>query len=179
MNRNHAFTLIELIITIAIIGILVALAAPSFFNLIKDSQRASAVNDLLADMTFAKSEAAQRGRTIGVCSNVSGDTCGTTAQWGSGWLVFEDTDANGARNGAEPVLRRAQGRTATLDISANKAAFRFRPFNRRLLVDAGSVFFCDSRDAGAATAKHSRRIAVAQGGRARVDDTPSALTTCL
>lgn len=163
--------MIELMVAVVVLGILLALAVPSFLGLLRDARRSSAVNDLLADMTFARSEAARRGRVITACSNTSGDNCSTT-NWAPGWIVFEDTDNSGTRNGSEPVIRRAAGRVTSLTVtgqggSNSGTSYRFNPFNR---VTGGTVTFCDPRDAGAGADKHSRAIIVAASGRARVED---------
>lgn len=169
MTKRSGFTIIELMVTIAVLGILITIAAPSFLNLLRDSQRSSAVNDLLADLTFARSEAARRGRVVGVCSNVpsTGDTCGTNAQWGDGWLVFEDTDSSGSITGTETVIRRAEKRAGSMTVAANQAYFRVRPFNQRT-PDPGRVVFCDPRGAA-----QSRAVIVSPSGRPRVDTVTS------
>lgn len=169
MNRDSGFTLIELIVTVSVLGVLLAFAIPSFVDLIRDSQRSSAVNDLLADMSFARSEADRRGRVVTVCSNVSGDDCGSATDWGTGWMVFEDTEvpgtpADGARTGTEPVIRRAAGRVGKLTVSGGSAQLRFKPFNKRT-PDNQTIKFCDPRGAA-----KSRAIIVAASGVARVDD---------
>lgn len=176
MNResgtaNGGFTMIELMVAVVVLGILLALAVPSFLGLLRDARRSSAVNDLLADMTFARSEAARRGRDIVVCSNVSSDSCGATTNWGSGWIVFEDTNGNGAHDStaSEAVIRRAAGRSADINVLSNASVYRFPAFNQR--GTAGRVTFCDARDAGGGAVEHSRSVVVATSGRARVEKT--------
>lgn len=174
MNRDSGFTLLELMIAVAVLGILLALAIPSFLGLIRDSQRSSAVNDLLADMTFARSEAGRRGRDMIVCSNVSGDTCGSDNDWGAGWIVFEDSNSSATSSAAgkdtsEPVIRRASGRVASLTVTGNQAFLQFRPFNKRSIPGGtGTVTFCDPRGAA-----QSRAIIVASSGRPRVGNVAS------
>lgn len=162
LEHSRAFTVIELMIAVTVLGVLLALAIPSFLGLLRDARRSSAVNDLLADMTFARSEAARRGRVVAICPNTGGDACGTNAEWGQGWIVFESTNGDVVKDTSEPVLRRASGRTTGLTLKAEKASFDFRPFNRRA-ANFGSVHFCDPRGA-----THSRSIVVPAGGAVRV-----------
>ena len=86
-NRASGFTLIELIITVVIASILISLAAPSFSGLIKNSRLTSQANELMADLTFARSEAVKRGANITVCKSTDGATCNPAANWSDGWIV--------------------------------------------------------------------------------------------
>ena len=86
-NRASGFTLIELIITVVIASILISLAAPSFSGFIKNSRLTSQANELMADLTFARSEAVKRGANITVCKSTGGTTCNPAANWSDGWIV--------------------------------------------------------------------------------------------
>lgn len=82
------FTLIELITTLVIAGILMTLAAPSFNSFIKNNRLTTQANDLLADLAFARSEAVKRAATIRVCKSTDGLTCNAGANWQNGWIVL-------------------------------------------------------------------------------------------
>lgn len=171
MKNDSGFSLIEAMVALAVLAVLTSVAAPSFRSFLLDSKRAAAVNDLLADMTFARSESARRGRVVSVCSNTSGDSCAAAGNWANGWLVFEDSNSNGVRDAtpvAEEIIRRARAQDDTFGVQSSRASYRFKPFNARVV--AGSVTFCDPRDAGATVVSHSRAVIVATSGRARVDN---------
>lgn len=99
-NRSaHGFTLIELIVTIAIAGILLAVGIPSMRELIIETRLSGNVNQFIAAATFARSEAIKRGRPVTICRSVKAEsgtnTCVTTASgeclssdWCSGWIVI-------------------------------------------------------------------------------------------
>ncbi len=98
-SRPSGFTLIELIITISIAGVLLAIGIPSMRDLIIETRLTGHVNQFIAATSFARSEAIKRGRPVTICRSVKAesgtDKCITTASgdydssdWGSGWIVI-------------------------------------------------------------------------------------------
>ena len=95
--RIRGFTLLELMTAVAVLGVLLGIGVPAFSNLMRNNQIAAESNNLLVALTLARSEALKRGVRVSVCpaQTPGADTCGTAAQWGNGWVVFED-DFGGA-----------------------------------------------------------------------------------
>jgi type IV fimbrial biogenesis protein FimT len=82
-GKNHCgFTLFELLITLVIIAILTTLATPDFGALIQRNRVASAASDIIASITYARSEAIRRGRAIMVCPAGTGLQDGWTIEAG-------------------------------------------------------------------------------------------------
>ena len=101
---RKGFTLIELMVTIAIAAILLALAAPAFQGLLVSNRITAQTNDLVSDLAFARSEAIKRGVTISVCFANNATTCGAGTAWTGGWLIFVDTGTAGDSTG-DTILR--------------------------------------------------------------------------
>jgi len=91
------FTLIELIVTIAIAGIMMSIAIPSFTQTIRNSRLTTNINQLVTSLNLARSEAIKRGQPVTVLR-----TGGGTGVWEQGWTVFTDLDGDGVQedNGA-------------------------------------------------------------------------------
>lgn len=85
---NGGFTITELIITLTIAGILMAVAAPNMFTFVASNRLASQINELTADISLARSEAIKRNTTSGVCVSTTGTTCAAAGNWADGWMVF-------------------------------------------------------------------------------------------
>ncbi|MBK8535774.1 MAG: GspH/FimT family pseudopilin [Candidatus Competibacteraceae bacterium] len=105
MNRQRGFTLIELIITVAIAAILLAIGVPSFQEMMRNNRVAAHTNDLLSSLNLARSEAIKRGVRVSLCKSSDGLSCATTGDWTQGWIVFVDTDNDATVDAGENILR--------------------------------------------------------------------------
>jgi type IV fimbrial biogenesis protein FimT len=87
---NNGFTLIEMMVTIAIMAILLSIAVPSYQSVTTSMRMTNEINALAADINFARSEAVKRGLNISVCPP-SGGACstGSNLSWAGGWVVFD------------------------------------------------------------------------------------------
>jgi type IV fimbrial biogenesis protein FimT len=104
---NQGFTLVELMVVVAIMAVLAALAGPSFIGTI-ERYRVSAVSDqLVSALTLAQTEAIKRAGSVGL-ARLSGGDCpalATTQEWSCGWQVFIDTNNNGVVNAGEATIQ--------------------------------------------------------------------------
>lgn len=163
MNSYKGMTLVELMIAVAIAAILLAVAVPSFHDLIVKSQIETLQNNFANAVITARTEATSRGRTIKVCSaNAAADACGANSDWARGWLVIEDTA------GATPLvvfLNKSQfpvALTTETGQAANAILFSSQGYNA-----SNSRFLfttCDKQK----TAKFARGVMVEFSGRSRV-----------
>ncbi|OUS06063.1 hypothetical protein A9Q81_04870 [Gammaproteobacteria bacterium 42_54_T18] len=86
--RNKGFSLIELMVTIAIAGIITATAVPSFNTTIERNRILSERDELAGHLRLARSAAAANNGTVVVCASSDKANCNKTGDWESGWIVF-------------------------------------------------------------------------------------------
>ena len=86
MRKSRGFTLVELLITVSILAILLAIAAPSFRDLIQSNRTQTIANDLTTALQFARSEAVKRNVKVDICRR-NQNACADATDWGNGWLV--------------------------------------------------------------------------------------------
>lgn len=169
-KQNNGFTLIELMITIAIAGILLAVAAPSFRDLLLNNRIATQTNELISDLALARSEAAKRGVRVTVCTSSDGATC-TNTSWGDGRIVFVDASPFGAVGTGDTILRvrekLASNNTLTSSAFTNTNYIQY--FSSGIADSSGSFKLCDSR-----TGAHGNSISISNTGRAST----TKLVTC-
>jgi type IV fimbrial biogenesis protein FimT len=112
LSKQRGFTLMELMVTVSIAGIMMGIAIPSFTSTIKNSRITAQVNEFTTSLNLSRSEAVKRGVRITLCKSSNGTTCvadGATTNWSQGWIVFSDENSNNAYNSATETLLRVQG----------------------------------------------------------------------
>ncbi len=97
----HGFTVIELIVAMAIAAILFAIGMPSFLEFTRNVRVSSTMGALAADIQIARSESVKRNARVLFCARATptSNACigaPTTTAWTNGWLVCQDRDADGA-----------------------------------------------------------------------------------
>jgi len=103
---SRGFTLVEMMVVIAILVILGTIATASMRGMIDRSRMETATSDFVGDLQFARSEAITRGMTVSLCPSANGTSCLGSDAWQGGWIVFVDRDGSGAVAPGAPVLRR-------------------------------------------------------------------------
>ncbi len=169
MKKSQGFTLIELLVTISILATLVSLAAPSVAGLVQSGNVASAVNAFLADTRQARSEAIRRGATVSICRSndpeAAAPTCstGATTGWETGWLIYENRDADADYSAGDRLLRVQPPLSGVYAITSADARFNFTPLGRQT-VNLANLTFGDAT----IPAARQRKICISSTGRARI-----------
>jgi type IV fimbrial biogenesis protein FimT len=88
-KSNRGFTMIELLVTVAILAIVTAIGIPGFVEIINDSRLTTNANQLVASLNLARSEAIKRSTKVYV-ANIGNQG----RNWDNGWLIFIDENTN-------------------------------------------------------------------------------------
>lgn len=107
LKCNRGFTIVELMTTLAILGIVAALAMPSLTTVVNTNRLAGLSNEVVTVLQTARMESIRRNRRVVICPSTDGATCTTSEQW-PGWVTFVDTDRDGDLDGTETILRAEQ-----------------------------------------------------------------------
>lgn len=163
----NGFTLVELLVTLAIAAILTTIALPSFQEMIANNRISSVSNELLTSISTARTEAIKRGRSVTIQSN-QGNT------WEGGWQIFIDGNNNNSYDAGETLIQTYQSRAsaATVRLASNPVAFiTFGATGALSSPIAGLSFkICDS----SAVVRRARGILLGPQGQA----SSCSLSTC-
>lgn len=166
----HGITLIEVMVVIAIMGILAALAGPSFIPIIERWRVQQVVESMTSTIYYARSEAIKRGGQVAIQklpNNTNGcTTASTNQQWGCGWVVCADIDGNGACNSSDPVLQRYDAPT-NVQITRTGGAASIK-LNRWGLVDGAWLGFSFVPLNKSISDQAARGLCMSSAGRIRV-----------
>ncbi len=99
-HRSFGFTLIEVLVTIFIAGIITAVAIPSIRGVLQNNRITSIANDFVADVNLARTLAVSQGATATLCVSANQTSC-TGTSWAQGWLVWVDEDGDSALDATE------------------------------------------------------------------------------
>lgn len=124
-RRSHGFTMIELMVTVAVLGILLAVGVPSFNSFMVNSRTSALANDITSAVNLARSEAVKRATPVTVCPSSNGTTC--AGAWADGWMTRVD--------GTNEVLRVWRAPVDTADFQQTGAAdpaIRFGALGQRV-----------------------------------------------
>jgi len=171
VSRLGGFTMVELIVTLAVAALLVALAIPNLRTAIQNNRIRANTNDFISDMTYARSEALKRGTNIGICRVADAQAvlqC-DGANWAGDRMIFADTNNDGALTGGEMVLR-VRERMPNNTLTSVDAPHPLIINSRGLLANvAAPVNFslCDDRGAS-----HGRAIQITLTGQVNATPNP-------
>jgi type IV fimbrial biogenesis protein FimT len=174
-RRSEGFTIVELMVTIAVAAILVAIATPSLTTFIQNSRETSEANSLVMSLDYARSEAIKEDAPVEVCASAdpytacSGDVA--AGGWATGWIV--QTTAN------PPIVLQVMpvlggGNTLSASFNGNNVSeVTFQPNGFVQAAGGANVFkttyftLCDTRGA-----TYARDIEVTAIGGVQSSPTP-------
>ncbi|UNK49723.1 GspH/FimT family pseudopilin [Lysobacter sp. S4-A87] len=95
------FTLLELMVVVALVAILAAVGYPGMSAIINGNRLGGSANEMVATLQFARMEAVRLNRTVTVCRSGNGSGCTSGEVWNT-WIAIADSDRDGA---VDDVLR--------------------------------------------------------------------------
>ncbi|MDH4570667.1 prepilin-type N-terminal cleavage/methylation domain-containing protein [Pseudomonas sp. BN414] len=138
---SRAFTLIETLFTLAIIGICFSFGLPALSELVHTQQVHSASQDLSTSFVLARHESITRGIAV-LVDNQDGD-------WSTGWWVYADQNGNGRWDESDPLIRQIGPQPAGVVIKGNSPVrryIRYTPTGRAIMqggaFQAGTLTLC-------------------------------------
>jgi type IV fimbrial biogenesis protein FimT len=184
MRRKRSirgFTLLELLITLTVASVILAIATPNFRQFVLNSRMTGAANDLLTSLQFARSEAIKRQRPVGLCPSVNPQAtppaCRNDAVWSddttqAGLVVWEDTNGDATPTAGEPVLAPEDLLGSSLTVRSNFNAVVYQPSGFAVIPGnpvVSVVLICDERANRTIGDTYRKRvISVHRTGRAEI-----------
>jgi type IV fimbrial biogenesis protein FimT len=175
MHKDESgVTLVELLITLSITSILIAVATPSLTTVIKDSRLRVGANALQNSFALARSSAVSRSAFVTICKSTDGAECAEGGDWSQGWIIYEGTiDDDPVQGGDDERIRVNRALNDQITFTggsglANYVSFDAMGFtrDRNGNYQSGVFLICDDRgDAG-----RSRIVFLAAAGSSRVGD---------
>lgn len=162
------FSLVELMVALAIFAIMASVAVPSFAMMVRDNRLAASVNELHAVLVLARSEAIRSRVRITACTSLDGAQCSQQAGWHDGWILFADDNGNARVDPGETVMRQGEsmakgvvafGNATLADYVSYVPAGATRAVGGGLQM--GTIRACSG--------ERQRAIVISASGRARVD----------
>ncbi len=174
MLRNTGFTLVELMVVLAVFAVLSAVAVPGLGRMAAEQRVITSTNMLLSALHLARSEAVRRNQRVTLCPSTNGAQCTPGVGYDAGWIVFAGPAAGaGLGSGGEVIRQQAamrQGLWATGNGSMAQYVSYLPSGQTRQLGGAlqmGRITICHE--------EIGRSIIISRVGRPRVEET-SCLT---
>jgi len=180
-GRQSGFTLIELMVTIAVVAIAITLSTP-FSNVYKQNRVTTQVHEFVAALNLARSEAITRGNSVSICisgltdpSKCSTDTVNQNdppLSWENGWLVFSDANGNCTIDGTDLVLHHHKQLANKFSLQQTNSTCIQYNSNGVAPTTNGVWTLCDP----SASDTYKRGVFVSISGRVQILDVNSATT---
>lgn len=178
---SRGFTILELMLTVAVAAVLAAVAIPNMRDFIRNNRLTSVANGLLRSTQLARSEAIKRQSNVVVCASSNPTADDPACSYGSfvSWIVFQDANGNWAHDSAEDVIERVEAVDPSVTVkNDNDGVLSYAPsgFANPAATKTPSryVVICDARGNQATGSQSAARaVVIEQTGRSRVTKTVS------
>ena len=172
MKKHSGFTIIEIVITVLVASIVLALGVPSFRELMANNRMTTSTNALITALNLTRSEAIKRNARVQICSSSKPGNgnwgCRPDRSWADGWVVFYDEDDDGTPGGdnAEELIRVSEGLGDSVKVAATADRLVYTATGE---ADAIVSFrLCDGREGP----EKGRTININPTGRVTIESIP-------
>jgi type IV fimbrial biogenesis protein FimT len=120
MPGQRGFTLIELMVALAVMAIVLGFAVPGFQSMVNSNRLAGASNELMASLQTARMEAIRRNRRVAICASANpnaGDDATCAGSGVHGWIIFVDTNTDGDFDKVGDTLVRVASLPSNIEVS--------------------------------------------------------------
>jgi len=171
-TSGRGFSLIELLIAVAVVGLLVLAAGPSYRHWIAAQQLANHAHFLAGMLNQARSEAIKSGYRVNLCKSRDGRQCADDGSgWEQGWILYVDENQDGEISDGEPVIRSDGPPGDDITVRGNRPVADYVSYtslgHARMLSGAlqmGTFVVCKP-------GQDALQVVLANSGRARVQPT--------
>ena len=170
MQRQNGFTLIELMISVGLTGLLLSMAVPALDIFVSNARQTGAINDFVSSIHQARSVAVTTNQRVTICPSSNGTNCEAVG-WNNGWIVFADPDSDRNVDNDETVIAtKAAVDGLTLQSGEFATFLMYRPngrvMNASLNGSSGAFTVCDDRGAD-----YAKVMIIDLSGRPRLSKT--------
>ena len=159
------FTITELMLTLAVTAVILTVGVPSFQGLMERNQLTANINQFIASLSFARSEAIKRNLPVALCASSNGINC-SGGGFEAGWIVYVNINSDGNRDDDEEILWVSEALPANLTLRGNNGCCSTNiPYTStgRMANIAGSLSLCKDNDTN-----KSRKISINIAGRVQL-----------
>jgi type IV fimbrial biogenesis protein FimT len=161
----RGFTLLEVLTTVSIMGILLGTAVPAMHVFVQKNRMTSHINTFVSHLHYGRSEAVKRASNIVICRSADRQNCSGTSGWQTGWIIFADGNHNRERDDDEVILAEEQGWKDGITVtSGRRRRVVFQPSGFSPGTN-GTYVFCDP-----AYPDTARAVILSNTGRPRLSN---------
>jgi len=162
--KIKGFTLVELIATLAIVGLLLSYGAPSLSKLVEDNKADANIRSFLNIFSLARSRAVLSSQIVTICP--SNDFISCTNDWQLPIIVFTDKDNNKAITGTDKLIHSYPHQQYEIDIEVHPTHKQYFQYSATGLSHGtpGNIVFCPK----SRNMSHARQVVISFSGRVRV-----------
>lgn len=170
--KNRGVTLVELLVAVAVLGVLLMVAVPSFTAMIVNNRLKGYANAMVSTLQLARSEAIKRNKRVALCKSSNGTSC--AGNWQDGWIIFVDTNNNGTADAGEDIIHRINALATGYTLSGNTNIANYVSYTPQGVtqlttnaMQSGTFTLCPPAPAGG----RFRLVVISTTGRPRIETT--------